>query len=81
MFQNMTGTCPTPFHYGANLNNMQLSPVAGSNVGPFLPTELVLAFAIGTNSAAALNAVEFATNKFGIMTANGTQELLFIPST
>ena len=81
MFQNMTGTCPTPFHYGATLNNMQLSPVAGSNVGPFLPTELVLAFAIGTNSAAALNAVEFATNKFGIMTASGTQELLFIPST
>jgi hypothetical protein len=81
MFANVSGTCPTPFHYGSVLNNMQLSTVAGSNVGAFGATEVILAFSIGTNSAAAVNSVEFATNKFGIMTPNGTQEILFIPST
>ena len=79
MFENVSGTCPTPFHYGSVLNNMQLSTVAGSNVGAFAPTETILAFSIGTNSASAINTVEFAINKFGIMTANGTQELSFIP--
>jgi hypothetical protein len=81
MFQNVSGTCPTPFHYGSVLNNMQLSTVAGSNVGNFSPTEVILAFAIGTNSASAINTVEFALSKFGIMTPYGTQEILFIPST
>lgn len=80
MFQNVSGTCPTPFHYGSTLNNMQLSTVSGSNVGAFGATEVILAFAIGSNSAAAINTVEFATNKFGIMTSNGTQEIAFIPS-
>jgi hypothetical protein len=37
-----------------------------------------LAFSIHTNSASAINTVEFATNKFGIITPNGTQEVLFI---
>lgn len=81
MFQNVSGTCPTPFHYGSVLNNMQLSTVAGSNVGAFGSTEVILVFSIGTNSASAINTVEFATNKFGIMTPYGTQEILFIPST
>jgi hypothetical protein len=81
MFQNVSGTCPTPFHYGSVLNNMQLSTVAGSNVGAFGALEVILAFSIGTNSASAINTVEFATNKFGIMTPYGTQEILFIPST
>jgi hypothetical protein len=79
MFQNMTGSCPTPFHYGSTLNNMTLSTEPSSNVGPFLPTEEILAFSIQTNSGATINTVEFAINKFGIMTANGTQELAFIP--
>jgi hypothetical protein len=60
---------------------MELSTVAGSNVGAFAPTEVILAFAIGTNSAAVKDTVEFAINKFGIMTPTGTQEVLFIPST
>lgn len=81
MFSNVSGTCPTPFHYGSVLNNMELSTVAGSNVGAFGATEVILAFSIHTNSASAINTVEFATNKFGIITPNGTQEVLFIPST
>ena len=80
MFQNVSGSCPTPSYYGQTLNNMQLSPVGGSNVGPFGPTELILAFAIGSNSASAVNTVEFCISKFGIMTLNGTQELAFIPA-
>ena len=80
MFQNVSGSCPTPFHYGSVLNNMQLSTVAGSNVGAFAPTETILAFAIGSNSASAVNSVEFAINKFGIMTPYGTQEIAFLPN-
>jgi hypothetical protein len=81
MFQDVSGTCPTPFHYGSVLNNMELSTVSGSQVGLFGPNEVILAFAIGTNSASAVNSVEFAINKFGIMTPYGTQEVSFIPIT
>ena len=77
MFTNLSLTCPTPAHYGQTLNNMTLSPVGGSNVGPFAPTEQILAFAISSNSSSAVNTVEFAISKFGIMTLNGTQELQF----
>jgi hypothetical protein len=79
-FANVSTSCPTPNYYGSNLINMELSPVAGSQVGAFAPTELILAFAIHTNSASVINSVEFAINKFGIMTPFGTQEVLFIPS-
>jgi hypothetical protein len=78
-FANLSGTCPTPSHYGFTLNNMGLSPVAGSNVGPFAPDEEILAFSIQSNSASAINTVEFCVSKIGIMTYSGTQEFLFIP--
>jgi len=80
MFSDVSSTCPTPSTYGSVLNNMELSTVAGTNVGAFAPTEVILAFSIQTNSASVLNSVEFAVNKFGIMTPTGTQEALFIPS-
>jgi hypothetical protein len=80
MYKNLSGNCPTPFHYGSTLINLETSNVAGSNVGPFLPSELILVFAIGSNSASALNSVEFAVNKFGIMTPTGTTEINFIAS-
>jgi hypothetical protein len=80
-FANVSTSCPTPNYYGSNLINMELSTVAGSQVGAFAPTELILAFSIHTNSSSALNSVEFAMSKFGIMTPFGTQEILFIPST
>jgi len=81
MFMNVAGNCPTPSIYGSTLNNMELTSVGGGSVGPFAPTELILAFTIGTNSASAVNSVEFAINKFGIMTPTGTTEVNFIPST
>jgi hypothetical protein len=77
MFMNVSGSCPTPAYYGQTLNNMQLSPVGSSNFGPFEPTELLLAFTISTNSASAVNSVELAISKFGIMTAAGTTEVQF----
>jgi hypothetical protein len=80
-FANVSTSCPTPNYYGSNLINMELSTVAGSQVGAFAPTELILAFSIHTNSSSVLNSVEFAMSKFGIMTPFGTQEVLFIPST
>ena len=81
MFQDVSGTCPTPFHYGSVLSNMQLSTVSGNQVGIFGPNEVILAFAINTNSNSAVNSIEFAINKFGIMTPYGTQEVSFIPIT
>jgi hypothetical protein len=79
MFTNLSLTCPTPAYYGQTLINMDLSPVGGSNVGPFLPDEEILGFAISSNSASAVNTVEFCISKFGIMTENGTQEFAFNP--
>jgi hypothetical protein len=79
MFTNLSGTCPTPAYYAQTLINMELSPVGSSNVGAFAPTEVILAFTIGSNSASAVNSVEFCVSKFGIMTANGTQESALIP--
>jgi len=81
MFMNVSGNCPTPSIYGSTLNNMELTSVGGGNVGPFSSTELILAFSIGTNSASTVNSVEFAINKFGIMTPTGTTDFNFIPST
>jgi hypothetical protein len=67
--------CPTPNYYGATLRSMIQSPVAPNPRGQYLPTESVAFFAIGSNSAAAVNSVEFAISKFGIMTASGTTEV------
>ena len=78
MFSNVSGTCPTPSYYGQILNNMESNP--GTSVGPFDPDELILAFVIGSNSSSVVNSVEFCVAKFGVMTANGTQEFAFIPS-
>jgi hypothetical protein len=74
MFTNLSGDCPTPAYYGQTLINMDLSPVGSSNVGAFSPSEVILAFTIGSNSASAVNSVEFCVSKFGVMTEEGTQE-------
>jgi len=80
-FANISGTCPTPqIPAPSNLINMQLSTVSSSNAGPFLPTELILFLTIGSNSAATINTVEFAINKFGFMTSTGSQEINLISS-
>jgi hypothetical protein len=77
MFTNLTGSCPTPAHYGQTLNNMDLS--TAQNVGTFSPSEEILFFSISSNSSSLINTVEFAISKFGIITPTGTQEVGFNP--
>jgi hypothetical protein len=72
-FKNVSGTCPDPKHYASTLANMIQSPVNNPR-GSYLPTEQILTIAIGSNSASAINSVEFIGQKLGLMTANGTQE-------
>lgn len=76
MFMNVTGTCPNPNSYASNLVPMRISPVNNPR-GVYAGTDSVLAFVIGTNSASAVNSVEFIAQKLGVMTASGTQELLY----
>jgi hypothetical protein len=76
MFENVTGTCPNPSSYASNLVSMEQSPVNNPR-GVYAGTDSVLAIVIGTNSASAVNSVEFIAQKLGIMTAIGTQELLY----
>lgn len=76
MFMNVTGTCPNPSSYASNLVAMEQSPVNNPR-GTYAPTESVLAIVIGSNSASPVNSVEFIAQKLGVMTATGTQELLF----
>ena len=73
MFANIN-SCPEPNHYASTLVTMQESSVNNPK-GTYLPTQKVAFFAIGTNSAAAVNTVELAVSKFGIMTAAGTTEI------
>jgi hypothetical protein len=76
---NITGTQPNPFPYGHQLGSMILSPVAPNPRGEYLPTEEVLAIAIGTNSTSSVNQVNFIMSKVGICLAQGNQELILNP--
>jgi len=76
MFMNVTGSCPNPNSYASNLVPMRISPVNNPR-GVYAPTDSVLAIVIGTNSASPVNSVEFIAQKLGVMTATGTQELLY----
>jgi len=77
MFMNVSGSCPTPSAYASNIQTMIQSPVQPNPRGTYAPTESVLAIVIGSNSASAVNSVEFIAQKLGVMTATGTQELLY----
>jgi len=72
-FKNVSGTCPDPKHYASTLANMIQSPVNNPR-GTYLPSEQILTIAIGSNSASAVNSVEFIGQKLGLMTSSGTQE-------
>lgn len=76
MFENVTGTCPNPSSYASNLVGMEQSPVNNPR-GTYAPTESILAIVIGTSSSSPVNSVEFIAQKLGVMTASGTQELLY----
>jgi hypothetical protein len=77
-FLNLT-SCPTPNYYATTLRSMIQSPVAPNPRGTYLPTETVAFFSIGTNSGAAVNTLEIAVSKFGIMLSSGTTEINFFP--
>jgi len=73
-------SCPTPNYYGSTLRSMIQSPVSPNPRGTYASTETVGFFAIGSNSAAAVNSVEFAVSKFGVMLASGTTEINYFPN-
>lgn len=80
MFMNVSTTCPNPSYYATTLVPMQISSVVPNPKGTYDPTDEILAFSIGTNSASPINSVEFVLQKFGIMTTTkGTQEFQFAP--
>jgi hypothetical protein len=76
MFMNVSGSCPTPSSYASNIQTMIQSPVSNPR-GTYAPTDSVLAIVIGSNSASAVNSTEFISQKLGVVTATGTQELLY----
>ena len=78
MFENCSGNCPSPSHYATTLVGMQQSSVNNPR-GTYSGTDEILAFSIGSNSASAVNSVEFVLQKFGVSTINGTQEWQFAP--
>jgi hypothetical protein len=53
------------------------SPVVNPR-GPYLSSEKILAFTIGSNSSSPINGVEFVIQKLGVITVNTTQELLLM---
>lgn len=77
-FMNASGTCPNPSSYASTLVNMQASTVNNPR-GTYGPTENIMFFSIGSNSASAVNSVEVVVQKFGVMTPTGTQEFQFAP--
>ena len=77
-FENASTTCPDPSHYASTLLSMSPSPVQNPR-GNYSPSESVMFFSIGSNSASVQNSVECVVQKFGVMTASGTQEFNFIP--
>lgn len=77
-FMNASGTCPNPSSYASTLVNMQASTVNNPR-GTYGPTENIMFFSIGSNSASAVNSVECVVQKFGVMTPSGTQEFQFAP--
>ena len=78
-FMNITGTQPDPFPYGHILGSMILSPVQPSPRGQYLPTEEVLAVAVGTSTGSSVNQVNFIMSKVGICLEQGNQELILNP--
>jgi hypothetical protein len=78
-FRNISETCPDPNSYASSLQLMINSTVAPNPAGSYAPTEELLFFAISTSSSSVINCSEFILQKFGIITANGTQEFNYMP--
>ena len=67
----------TPPYYASTLISMIQSPVVNPK-GSYLSNEKILAFTISSNSSSPTNSVEFVIQKLGVITANTTQELVFL---
>jgi hypothetical protein len=70
----------TPFTVGHTNAVLTLTEVAGGAVGGFHAGETVLAYSIGTNSAAARGNVEFILSSVVIGETGGEKEYGFIPA-
>jgi len=74
-FMNISGTQQDPFPYGHILGGM----VIANTRGEYLPTEEVLAIAVGTSTSSPVNQVNFIMSKVGICLEQGNQELILNP--
>jgi len=64
-----------PIAYGATKVNATTIP--GNDKGPFVDSEQILFFSIGTASNSAAGLFEFIASKFTILTAKSSQEFVF----
>ncbi len=78
-FMNISGDQHTPFAYGHQIEPMIVSPVAPNPRGTYTPTMKVLAIAVGTNSASAVNSTNFVMSKVGVCVAAGNKESVLNP--
>ena len=77
-FMNVSGSCPQPvLKNGSVVATMIKNDDRDVSKGLFGLDETVLTISIGTSTNTLPNAVEFCISKFGIVTTNTTQELVF----
>jgi hypothetical protein len=74
-FMNISGIQPDPFPYGHILGGM----VIANTRGEYLPTEEVLAVAIGTSTSSPVGQANFIFQKLGICLEQGNAELIMNP--
>jgi hypothetical protein len=77
-FMNISGVQPTPFAYGHVQVGMIQSPINNPR-GTYTPTMKVLAIAVGTNSASAVNSTNFVMSKVGVCVAGLNNESVLNP--
>jgi hypothetical protein len=68
----------SPPHYNSTLVPLIVSTVAPFPTGDYLPNEQILFFSFGSNSASAVNSVEFILSSFNIVQSTGTQSFQFM---
>lgn len=68
-------SCSDPNHYNSTLANM----IQSGSQGDYEASQEVSHFAIQSDPTAPENTVEFAINKFGIITPSGTTEINYFP--
>jgi len=64
--------------YGYETQVVYSQSTVNNPIGPYLPTETILAVVIGSNSISPVNTTEFVVNKFNIIFSGFTQSFLLI---